>query len=153
MKLNFDASWAPDRDARLGMVVRNYEALVLASSAVVFGRASSTVVAEALALRWAVSLAVDLGFQRVCFETDRLQLFQLWKKLPDESNYLSTILNDCFLFSRSFDLFSIIFVRRLGNVVVEFLARNAPSFARLVWIKEVPPEVVSLATLIAIELQ
>lgn len=85
----------------------------------------SVVVVEALAFRWVASLAVELGFRRVCFQTDSLQLFHMWKKPPDGENYLSIVIKDCLLFSRSFDFFSLAFVHRSGNNVVDFLARNA----------------------------
>ncbi|XP_057428231.1 uncharacterized protein LOC130721452 [Lotus japonicus] len=140
-KVNFDGSWKADAVSGMGMVARNHDGLVLAAAAEVVERPSTVVEAEALAFRWAIGLAINFGFRRVCFETDCLTLFQMWKKPPDGRNYLATIFSDCFQLCRSLDLVSVVFVRRSGNVVADFLARNAASYAGLVWIEEVPPEV------------
>ncbi|XP_057444542.1 uncharacterized protein LOC130736769 [Lotus japonicus] len=140
-KVNFDGSWKADAVSGMGMVARNHDGLVLAAAAEVVERPSTVVEAEALAFRWAIELAINLGFRRVCFETDCLTLFQMWKKPPDGRNYLATIFSDCFQLCCSLDFVSVVFVRRSGNVVADFLARNAASYAGLVWIEEVPPEV------------
>ncbi|XP_057418602.1 uncharacterized protein LOC130712805 [Lotus japonicus] len=131
-KINFDGSWKADAVSGMGMVVRNHDGLVLAAAAEVVERPSIVVDAEALAFRWAIGLAINLVFRRVCFETNCLTLFQVWKKSPDGRNYLATIFSDCFQLCRSLDFVFVVFVRRSGNVVLDFLARNAASYAGLV---------------------
>ncbi|XP_057453035.1 uncharacterized protein LOC130744890 [Lotus japonicus] len=140
IKINFDASFRSASDIGAGMVARDHEGFVLASAAAFPLAASSPLLAEAAALRWAMVLAIQLGFRRVCFETDCLQLFQRWTKPPDGASYLVSIINDCFVLSRSFDVIDLSFVRRSGNAVADLLARKASSFAGLVWIEEVPSE-------------
>ncbi|XP_057433855.1 uncharacterized protein LOC130726575 [Lotus japonicus] len=140
-KVNFDGSWKSDSVSGIGMVARNHDGLILAAAAEVVERPSTVVEAEALAFRWAIGLAITLGFRLVFFETECLTLFHMWKKPLDGRNYLATILSDCFQLSRSLDFVYVVFIRRSGNVVADFLARNASSYAGLVWIEEVPPEV------------
>ncbi|XP_057444387.1 uncharacterized protein LOC130736590 [Lotus japonicus] len=131
-KVNFDGSWKADEVSGMGIVARNYDGLVLAAAAEVVERPSTVVEAEALAFRLTIGLAINLGFRRVCFETYCLTLFQMWKKPPDGRNNLATIFSDCFQLCRSLDFVSVVFVRCSGNVVADFLARNAASYAGLV---------------------
>lgn len=77
---------------------RDFNGLVLAAATEFPVMTASTVMAEALALRWVVSLSIQLGFRRIWLVTDWLQLFQRWKAPPDESSYLSAIIHDCFFF-------------------------------------------------------
>ncbi|XP_057444583.1 uncharacterized protein LOC130736818 [Lotus japonicus] len=128
------------------MVAKNHEGLILDGAAEVVERPSTVVEEEALALQWSIGLSINLGFIRVCFETDCLKLFHLWKKPPDGRNYLATILGDCFHSSRSFDFIYVEFVRRSDNVVADFLARNASSYTSCVWIEEAPSEVDAFVT-------
>lgn len=60
--------------AGFGFIARNSAGEILAAST------SDPTEAEALSFRWAMFLAVDLGFRRVCFETDCLPLFEAWKR-------------------------------------------------------------------------
>ncbi|XP_057444809.1 uncharacterized protein LOC130737056 [Lotus japonicus] len=60
VKLNFDAFFKPDADAGLGMVVRDEDGMVLATTTTFPVMVSSSVLAEALALRWSMLLAIDL---------------------------------------------------------------------------------------------
>lgn len=107
-------------------------------------------------MRWAIVLAIQLGFRRVCFETDCLQLFQCWTKPTDDASYLVYIIKDCFVLCRSFDVMTISFVRRSGNAVEDLIARKASSLAGLVWIKEVSSEanlLVSTDILVSVTVQ
>lgn len=59
IKINFDASFKSDTTAaRFGMVARDHEGLVLAAAANFPVLASSTVLSEALAFRWSISLVI-----------------------------------------------------------------------------------------------
>lgn len=100
-------------------------AATLSSSLVIM---SSAGLAEALCLRWAMRLAIDLGFQRVYFETDSLHLFQWWRHCSRSSFYLDLIISDCRSFALAFLQFDVLFVRRSGNCVAYFLVRIASSF-------------------------
>lgn len=50
---------------------------------------------------------------------------------------MSSILQDCRLLFTAFDVVSLSFVRRTGNTVAGFFARNAETYANLVWPEEV----------------
>ncbi|XP_057451692.1 uncharacterized protein LOC130743457 [Lotus japonicus] len=143
-KLNFDAAVATTGEVGFGLIVRNMLGEVLASVAQYLLHATSAILGEALAFRWSMQLAIQMGFCRVLFETDCLQLFQLSKKPPDGRSYLSSIVGDCFMLSRSFDYVDLSFVRRRGNYVADFLAGTASKYTDMVWLEEVPREVITL---------
>lgn len=77
------------------MVARNHNGDIMAAAASSSVDAQSALMAEALAFRWCMSLARDLGFFRVILETDCLQLFETWKKNKRGDSYLFSILRDC----------------------------------------------------------
>ncbi|XP_057444764.1 uncharacterized protein LOC130737009 [Lotus japonicus] len=146
IKLNFDASWTAASEAGFGMIARNHNGEVMAAAALGFMSAPSALMAEALAFRWCVSLAKDLGFFRVVLETDCLQLFEAWKKNRPGDSYLFSLLNDCRDMVSLFTSFELSFVRRSGNSVADFLAKNSSKFSNVVWIEEVPQELDLLVT-------
>ncbi|XP_057426083.1 uncharacterized protein LOC130719473 [Lotus japonicus] len=146
IKINFDASWTAASDTGFGMIARNNNGEVMAAAALGFTSASSALMAEALAFRWSVSLAKDLGFFRVVLETDCLQLFEAWKKNRLGDSYLFSVLNDCRDMVSYFTSFDLSFVRRSGNSVADFLAKNSSKFSNIVWIEEVPPDLDLLVT-------
>ncbi|XP_057429426.1 uncharacterized protein LOC130722638 [Lotus japonicus] len=79
-KINFDAAMHRSGEAGVGLIARNAHGEVLETACFYIGLATSPLVAEALAMRWALGMARDLGFRRVAFETDCLVLFEAWKR-------------------------------------------------------------------------
>ncbi|XP_057426348.1 uncharacterized protein LOC130719758 [Lotus japonicus] len=142
VKVNVDAAVGRDKMAGFGMVARDNAGEVLAAAAKFPTLALSPIVAEALSLRWAMELSVDLGFRRVQFETDCLPLFQAWKK-ANGTSYIFSIIYDCRSLFSAFDYVDFSFVRRQGNSCADYLARRASTFQDVVWIEEGPPELTS----------
>ncbi|XP_057426392.1 uncharacterized protein LOC130719802 [Lotus japonicus] len=62
-------------------------------------------------------------------------------------SYLDTIIGDCRSLVPFFDVFSLSFVRRSGNSVADFLAKNASTYADCVWVEEAPDAVSGLVDL------
>ncbi|XP_057418233.1 uncharacterized protein LOC130712414 [Lotus japonicus] len=143
-KLNFDAAVATTGEVGFGLIVRNMLGEVLASAAQYLLHAASAILGEALAFRWSMQLAIQMGFRRVLFETYCLQLFQLWNKPPDGRSYLSSIVGDCFMLSRSFDYVDLSLVLRGGNSVADSLAGTAFKYTDMVWLEEVRREAITL---------
>ncbi|XP_057429610.1 uncharacterized protein LOC130722787 [Lotus japonicus] len=138
IKCNFNASFHESGPCGLGMVARNCDGEVMAAACSFPIFTISPLLAEAMSLRWTMQLAIDLGFRRICLETDCLQLFKAWKAREAGRSYLSTIIHDCRLLLYGFDDVNFSFVRPTGNAVADFLARNAETYANLVWVEEVP---------------
>ncbi|XP_057440277.1 uncharacterized protein LOC130732189 [Lotus japonicus] len=143
-KVNFDASLLQSHEAGFGFIARNKEGEVLAAATSTMGPVLSSVLAEALALRWALGLAKELGFRRIWVETDCLVLYNYWERREGGFSHLETVVKDCRLLLCSFDVFTFTFVRRTGNSVADALAKLAFRLGCLVWIEEAPLEVSSL---------
>lgn len=144
VKCNFDASFFEDKPADMGMVARNSMREVMAAMCSYPLSTIFPLLAEALSMRWTMKLTIDLGFRMICLEIDCLQLFKACRAKEDGRSYLSSIIMDCRLLVHAFDYVTLSFVRRTGNAVADFLARNAKAYADLVWVKEVPDVAIPL---------
>ncbi|XP_057432537.1 uncharacterized protein LOC130725312 [Lotus japonicus] len=140
LKLNFDASFV-DKVAGFGLIARNNEGLIMTTACAYPVDTSTTLLAEALAFRWAITLALNLHFLEVCFETDCLQLYEAWNKGRQGSSYLMSILSDCRNLISGFNVCCFSFVCCSGNSVVDRLANDSSKYPNYVWIEEVPAEV------------
>ncbi|XP_057428472.1 uncharacterized protein LOC130721892 [Lotus japonicus] len=127
-----------------GMVARDYVGAIMAAATAYPVASISLLLAEAGCLRWALRLAIDLGFRRVVFETDCLQLFNWWKSRQEGVSFLATVVSECRSLVTAFDAFSISFVKHSGNTVADLLARNASTYTNEVWVEEVPDIAVNL---------
>lgn len=134
IKINFDASFV-DNVARMGMVARNHEGLVMAAACAYSIHTSSVLLAETLAFRWALSLALDLHFWRHALKQI---VCSYLKKGVQGSSYFMSIISNCSDLVSSFISFSFSFVRRSENFVVDGLAKDSSKFSNAVWIEEVP---------------
>ncbi|XP_057444049.1 uncharacterized protein LOC130736223 [Lotus japonicus] len=124
VKVNTDASLGRDKLAGFGYVACDAEGEVLAAGSTYPTMASSSTIAEALCLWWAMEISSQLGFRRVQFETDSLELYYAWKKGTWRS-ILFSIIHDCMSFMGLFDFVTLSFVRRQGNNCADFMAWNA----------------------------
>lgn len=75
IKLNFDASWRVNAASGFACVARNNVGEIMAAATAPHMAALSPLLAEAGAFKWTIGLAMDLGFRRVCMETDCMRLF------------------------------------------------------------------------------
>ncbi|XP_057444474.1 uncharacterized protein LOC130736693 [Lotus japonicus] len=144
IKCNFDASFKEGDVSRLGMIARDHEGAIMATACSFQFHTISSLLAEPMSMRWTMQLAIDLGFRRICVETDCVYLFRSWHATGEGRSYLSSILRDCRLLLSGFDHFTVSFVRRTGNVVADFLAKNVKTYANQVWVEEVPAPVLPL---------
>ena len=141
VKINFDgAVFSKDKRSGVGAVIRDENGLVLGSCTKLLPQAYSAVEVEALAAATALTLARDLGMQRVILEGDSLIII---KALREEEHFFSPIgllLEDVRRLSQSFHKLLYSHTKREGNYVAHNLARYAnsiPDFS--VWMEDVPP--------------
>lgn len=71
-----------------------------------------------------LKLALQLGFQRVVVQTDRLQVLQLWNKLGDLATIIDPVLREISDLRIVFQEFLISFVSKNFNKVAYFLAKQ-----------------------------
>lgn len=79
IKINVDALVWNSSITGLGMIARDGDGEVSATTTSFPVQVQSLKIAEALSFRRAMTLAVDLDFRSVSFATDNLQLFQWWR--------------------------------------------------------------------------
>lgn len=70
VKVNFDTSFSPSSLVGLGLVAQDCYGLAMATATSFSVEALSVIVAWALGFRLALSLAHDVCFCMVCYETD-----------------------------------------------------------------------------------
>src|ERR1044072_6884818 len=114
-KVNFDAAVGEASMAGFGCLVRNHKGEIMAAATASSFYVQSPPMAEGLCFRWAIGMAMDLGFRAACFETDCLRLYESWKKRKKDSSYFGTVLQDCYRLVPNLDSFTMSFVRRTGN--------------------------------------
>ncbi|XP_057450322.1 uncharacterized protein LOC130741430 [Lotus japonicus] len=119
-----------------GMIIRNSHGQMLASASSEWPAAASSSLAEAMALRWSLHLAHDLGFEKIEVETDSLVVFQARKRMAPSYSYLAVLISECYVVSRLFRNFNLDHVRRTSNQAADFLAMFALSHYCFVGIEE-----------------
>ena len=88
---------------------------------------------ETLGLREALSWIKQLGFERVIFETDSLQVQALQNRVADFSEF-GVLIKDCLSLLQGEPYFSVAFTKRQNNVAAHILARYAIRHADfMVW--------------------
>ncbi|KAJ1419855.1 Ribonuclease H-like superfamily [Sesbania bispinosa] len=124
LKCNTDAAYVHSRAmGAASMVFRDREGFLEFSSAKKVAT-SSALIAEGLALREAMNIAINLGMQRVIFESDCLQLVSACREEGD-SGKLMPILTDIFNLKNQFQACGFTLVHRDGNVAAHSVATLA----------------------------
>lgn len=123
----------------MGMVARNDRGVLMATLAGKQHGTYDVAMAEAMGVRWAMQLALELGFRDVMFETNSLTVYNNWSRPGDNRSYLGAAIADCVFMSCYFASFRFMHVRRTGNLAADFMAKYAISYPCFVWIDDYPP--------------
>ncbi|XP_057441354.1 uncharacterized protein LOC130733241 [Lotus japonicus] len=130
LKCNTDASFTKyNRKAAWGFIFRDEQGNTTCGSARIL-HASSTLMAEALTLREAVLMAINLDLKKVVFESDSLDLIQSCKG-EKQKGEIGTIVEDIKKWSEQFPQWSFSWIARAGNGAAHLIAqlksqRNLP---------------------------
>uniref|UniRef100_A0A803MB59 RNase H type-1 domain-containing protein n=1 Tax=Chenopodium quinoa TaxID=63459 RepID=A0A803MB59_CHEQI len=139
IKINSDAAICGNNTVGLGGIMRDKVGDVVASTCLCLRGKYDVDVAEALALRHALNISLDLGFRKVCLETDCLKLHSHLSKGNAPSTVIGMVVNDIIQLARGCHSCSFSFVKRSGNCVAHELAKLSSSFVELrVLMEEVP---------------
>lgn len=123
LKLNTDAGCTNPNHWRIGAAFRKHDGTIaLAKSADIPGYFKPEV-AKALAVSWALEIAINHGFKALEVETDCLRLVQAFHDNGGLSP-LQAIATDIHFLSGSFAYFSFNFVRRSSNQVAHFVSKH-----------------------------
>ncbi|XP_021757304.1 uncharacterized protein LOC110722305 [Chenopodium quinoa] len=102
-------------------------------------------VAEALAMRHALSITLESGFRKVCLETDCLKLHNHLIKGVESPTTFGMIVKDIRALASLCQSVSFSFVKRSGNCVAHGLAKLCNQVVELrVWLEEYPNDVAAL---------
>uniref|UniRef100_A0A803LVY1 RNase H type-1 domain-containing protein n=1 Tax=Chenopodium quinoa TaxID=63459 RepID=A0A803LVY1_CHEQI len=140
-KVNSDAAVFDDRSIGLGGVMRDSVGDPMAATCVLMQGNDNVGVAEALAARHAISIAVEAGLLRIELETDNLKLFKYLDKGTKEASTFRLIVSDILDLSKYCKFIKFSHISRKGNKVAHCLACLSRLFGELrVWTEEVPQE-------------
>ncbi|KAL0003476.1 hypothetical protein SO802_017257 [Lithocarpus litseifolius] len=145
VKINFDGAIFSTRStAGLGIIARDQAGLVLAALSQEIPLPTSVETVEVIAARRAILFAKELGFARVMVEGDSEVVIKAIREKSLLSSALGHILNDIHALSCSFSSISFHHTMRLGNSVAHCLARKSFCNPLLVWMEEVPPDIMDV---------
>ena len=147
VKLNFDAGFISDINARWGFVMRDHGGnIILTGSKLSQGFGGATV-EEAWACLHGLRNAHAHGCRNIIIESDYLQLIQMVKSKSIYDNLVGLFVEDIFSFVANFDFFSWSFVKREGNQVAHALAHGHPlCLDGQLWNSNFPEDVSSKAS-------
>ncbi|KAK4278800.1 hypothetical protein QN277_016598 [Acacia crassicarpa] len=150
LKINCDGAFSSqEQDAAIGVICRDF------IGSFIWGfvdkvKSISAFMTEALALKRALLLALDLGNDKVIFESDCLPLFScVHAKSPDSYDWrCRSIIHDIIGLLNSRVGFSLSFSPRGGNRAADFLAADAyKGVCPIGWVNRPAPALLSLLTL------
>lgn len=120
-----DAAWKQELNlAAFGCIFKNNQGAIIHQTSRVEQNVSSSRVAEALALRWAIMTARSLDISKICFKTDCQSLLVAVRSQSPPAD-LYGIIQDIDQLSLSFVSVSFKFLARLSNSAADSLAKSA----------------------------
>ena len=128
--------------AGIGVVVRNQVGQVMAVLSKRIQKPGSAEILEALAGRRAIQFILELGFKQPVFKGDSEVIIKALDNEVFSSPSVGHIVKDIWSMSGLLQTKSFSYVRRQGNSVAHALAQRARfSFLVLVWMEDVPPNI------------
>jgi ribonuclease HI len=127
--INTDAAiFSSSRQMGVGVVIRNHNGECIAACSELVDAVTSPELAEALAVRRAISLAGEEGFGKVLVVSDCLSVIQRINSTVIDRSVVGVIVQDIKHSSGSFEEISFSHVRRHLNESAHILARSAKRF-------------------------
>ncbi|XP_057419104.1 uncharacterized protein LOC130713349 [Lotus japonicus] len=132
LKVNIDAGWTGTEAIGFGLVVRDHNARMMFAATYMEPARFDPAMAEALALRWSLSVIEELGMDDVVIETDSMIVYKAMREAHCKP-YIEPIILDCKFLASMFPKFSISHVKRKANNSAHSLAALANEFPSNVW--------------------
>ncbi|XP_057453224.1 uncharacterized protein LOC130745096 [Lotus japonicus] len=137
IKINLDAGWTGTNSLGFGFVARSHTGAMLVAGTHVEEQCLDPLMAEALAMRWCMLQARELGMDSVIFESDFLSVIRALRS--DSSVWtIQNIIQDCQALARDFMSISFSHVKREANSPAHALAFLTFNFKDHLW-WDVPP--------------
>jgi hypothetical protein len=131
--INVDAAlFSLARRTGIGVVIRNHIGECLLVCSELQEEITTPKIAEALAIRRAVTLATEECFEKVRVVSECLSLIQRLLSDEQDRSYVGVITEDIKLLRSRFSSFSVSHIRRCSNKSAHILARSAEQFISFV---------------------
>ena len=145
VKVNFDgALFSEENTAGLGIIIRDDHRLVMAAFSQQIPLLTSVEMVEVLAARRALLFAKELGFESLVVEGNVEGIIHAINGDSMLNSEYGHILQDIKLLSSSVRNVSFNHIRRQGNFVAHRLARRAICNHFLVWMEDVPHDILDV---------
>lgn len=150
IKINVDAGMVGTRETGIGVVARDESGSVLAAVSMRKNGRWPTLTAELLAMEEGLAVAEKLGARKVVFESDCLAAIRALNKLDCFRNEAAVLVDS--ILNKAGDLLAVKWshVRRSGNKIAHYLAKNLLSDVRSHWFEAIP---ICIQTLVSLDLQ
>lgn len=126
-------------------MARDHVGDVMMVSCVVMARCIEVDVAEALAARHGLQIALEAGLTKIILETDCLKLYYSLQRRNRENNMFGAVVNDILVLADKCNAISFSHIRRSGNKPAHLLAKSSMKYQEpRVWIEEAPFDVMKL---------
>ncbi|KAK8650656.1 hypothetical protein V6N13_140284 [Hibiscus sabdariffa] len=143
VKVNLDASFNQSLlQSVSGIVIRNYDGLLMAAGSFPNSYMVSPEMAEALAYEQALTISKDLGFCKIEVEGDALTIISKLRHPTIDRSMFRAIYSNISVKKNDFEFLSFDHVKRENNNAAHVLACIGRSFLTpMIWIEVGPPEV------------
>ncbi|XP_057452225.1 uncharacterized protein LOC130744048 [Lotus japonicus] len=139
IKFNIDAGWTGESSTGFGFVARDTRGVLMVAGSQIEEQRMDPLLAEAMALRWCLMTAKELGMDSVIFESDSLSVINAMR--TDSTAWtIQTVIQDCKALARSFPSISFSHVRRKANSPAHILASVACKYLSKIWWDSTPNE-------------
>lgn len=147
VKVNTDGAFRADLGSgSCGAVIRNHTGQVIAGAARWQDYLVDALMAEAVAAKEGLELAMEIGCDRVVLETDNRVLKNLLQDPDAGRSLIGSLCLDVIELSKCFVDFRVVWVSRSANSVAHCCAQKVSSSTRsLFWIDEIPDWLALLA--------
>jgi hypothetical protein len=137
--VNVDAAiFATSRRMGAGIVARDHDGLFLAACGERYDEVVVPEIAEAIAVRRAISFAREEGFSKIIIASDCLSVIQRIRSGEFDRSVCGPVIEDLKFMSRNFVSCEFHHVYRVINVAAHLLARECESLVSCVWRSTAP---------------
>jgi hypothetical protein len=132
--INIDAAiFSSSRSMGISVVIRDHMGQCLTTCSERLEGIRAPEIAEAIALRRAITLAMDEGVNKVVFQSDCLSVVQRVNSMDDDRFLCGPIMKDTMRMMTSFPSCSVVHVLRSLNVAAHSIAKHSDSLGCRVW--------------------
>ncbi|XBJ13296.1 hypothetical protein VPH35_017677 [Triticum aestivum] len=147
VKLNVDASFDQDMlKGTMGAVLRDDKGRFIAGGNGKIDHCADVLMAEALALKFGLTLAQRAGCNRLIINSDNLEVIETMQDGGQSTGVAAAIFDDCFHYACDFIMTRFEHCNREANRVAHELARLARFSSTLDWFEEPINEIVLILT-------